>query len=93
MSLELQTKGERQLVLTLLRRLCSNDAYDAATGVDKTKKESIVNLTGGNASPVLAVAMACLAAGAYFLWRGIAAAVWRFDLYPKQIVHSLFGIV
>lgn len=66
-----------QPVLTYLYCLCSNDAYDAATGVDKTKKESIVNLTGGNPSPVLAMAMACLVAGAFSLWCGIAAAVRR----------------
>jgi hypothetical protein len=26
--------------------VCSNDAYDAETGVDKNKKESVVNITG-----------------------------------------------
>jgi hypothetical protein len=25
---------------------CSNDAFDASTGVDETKPESVVNLTG-----------------------------------------------
>lgn len=26
--------------------VCSNDAYDFETGVDKDKKESVVNITG-----------------------------------------------
>jgi hypothetical protein len=26
--------------------LCSNDVYDAETGVDKDKRESVVNMTG-----------------------------------------------
>ena len=41
----------------------SNDAFDAATGVDKTKRESVVNLTGGKKELVLAVANILLVAG------------------------------
>ena len=77
------------LVLTRLPCRCSNDAYDAATGVDKTKKESVVNLTGGNATPVLAVAMACLAAGAVLLWRGIASAVRHSKFVGCACLHAV----
>ena len=52
-SFHLRIPTSVQPLLTCLYCLCSNDAYDAATGVDKTKKESIVNLTGGNPRPVL----------------------------------------
>lgn len=31
---------------TIVFFFCSNDAYDAETGVDKDKKESVVNMTG-----------------------------------------------
>ncbi len=41
----------------------SNDAFDAATGVDKTKRESVVNLTGGKKGLVLGIANVFLAAG------------------------------
>ena len=34
------------LVNTTFILLASNDAYDAETGVDKEKKESVVNMTG-----------------------------------------------
>ncbi|BDA50723.1 probable UbiA prenyltransferase domain-containing protein 1 [Coccomyxa sp. Obi] len=52
----------------------SNDAYDAQTGVDENKEESVVNLTGGNRSGVLALANACLLAGAWLLHAGTKAA-------------------
>jgi hypothetical protein len=32
--------------ITIVFFFCSNDAYDAETGVDKDKKESVVNMTG-----------------------------------------------
>lgn len=41
---------------------CSNDAFDAATGVDEHKHESVVNLTG-NRNGVLLTAKLFLAAG------------------------------
>lgn len=41
----------------------SNDAFDAATGVDKTKRESVVNLTGGKKGLVLLVANIFLLGG------------------------------
>jgi 1,4-dihydroxy-2-naphthoate octaprenyltransferase len=41
----------------------SNDAFDAATGVDKAKRESVVNLTGGKKGLVLLVANAFLLGG------------------------------
>ena len=43
--------------------LHSNDAFDAATGVDKSKRESVVNLTGGKKGLVLAIANLFLVAG------------------------------
>ncbi|EIE20367.1 hypothetical protein COCSUDRAFT_57519 [Coccomyxa subellipsoidea C-169] len=52
----------------------SNDAYDADTGVDQAKEESVVNLTGGNKKGVLALANACLLAGAWLLHTGTKAA-------------------
>ena len=45
---------------------CSNDAFDAETGVDKSKAESVVNLTG-NRKAVLAVANGFLLAGGLLL--------------------------
>jgi 1,4-dihydroxy-2-naphthoate phytyltransferase len=45
----------------------SNDAFDSHTGVDKTKKESVVNLTG-SPTLVLWTANVCLAAGVSLLW-------------------------
>jgi 1,4-dihydroxy-2-naphthoate phytyltransferase len=50
----------------------SNDAFDSHTGVDKTKKESVVNLTG-SPTLVLWTANACLAAGVSLLWYLIAS--------------------
>ena len=52
----------------------SNDAFDATTGVDGDKPESVVNLTG-NRGGVLALANAFLAAGGLLLWRSVSAAV------------------
>ncbi len=56
----------------------SNDAYDAETGVDQAKEESVVNLTGGNKKGVLALANACLLAGAWLLHTGTKAAVCKY---------------
>lgn len=53
----------------------SNDGFDAATGVDKNKAESVVNLTGGKAGPVLLASLGFLAGGALLLHRGISNAV------------------
>ena len=53
---------------------CSNDAFDAATGVDDNKPESVVNLTGDRRG-VLALANAFLAAGGLLLWRTVSSAV------------------
>lgn len=55
----------QRCVLTLLGA-CSNDAFDAETGVDKSKAESVVNLTG-NRKAVLAVANGFLLAGGLLL--------------------------
>ncbi|GBF97481.1 hypothetical protein Rsub_10404 [Raphidocelis subcapitata] len=55
----------------------SNDAFDATTGVDKSKAESVVNLTG-NRTAVLAAAKAFLAAGLWLLGAYVGAANdWR----------------
>lgn len=50
------------LVITWLN--LSNDAYDAETGVDKDKKESVVNMTGSQQG-VLGAAYLCLALGVF----------------------------
>jgi 1,4-dihydroxy-2-naphthoate octaprenyltransferase len=52
---------------------CSNDAFDAETGVDQTKPESVVNLTG-NRTAVLLLSKAFLAAGLLLLGWGISSA-------------------
>lgn len=44
-------------------RPCSNDAFDAATGVDLTKRESIVNLSGSPPGLILLIANAFLLSG------------------------------
>ena len=49
---------------------CSNDAFDAAMGVDGAKAESVVNLTG-NRQGVLWTANAALVAGGFLLWHVI----------------------
>ena len=53
---------------------CSNDAFDAHTGVDGGKAESMVNLTG-NRTGVLLLANAFLLSGGALLWRLISSAV------------------
>lgn len=63
----------------------SNDAFDAATGVDATKAESVVALTGGRAAPVHAAALACLAAGAALLAAGLSAAA---DATPARLLAA-----
>ena len=52
----------------------SNDAFDASTGVDGGKPESVVNLTG-NRKGVLLLANAFLAAGGALLWKTVSSAV------------------
>ncbi|KAG1664632.1 hypothetical protein FOA52_011769 [Chlamydomonas sp. UWO 241] len=49
----------------------SNDAFDAATGVDKSKRESVVNLTG-NRTGVLVAANALLLGGVSLLYALLA---------------------
>jgi 2-carboxy-1,4-naphthoquinone phytyltransferase len=45
----------------------SNDYFDASTGVDRSKPESVVNLLGGNKSLVGRAALACFVTGAGLL--------------------------
>ena len=54
---------------------CSNDAFDAGTGVDTptSKPESIVNLLGGNWQGVLLASFACLIGGVSILMRHVTA--------------------
>ncbi|MCO5548985.1 hypothetical protein L7F22_002450 [Adiantum nelumboides] len=52
--------GSAVLIIAWLN--LSNDAYDAETGVDKGKRESVVNMTGSREA-VLVSAYACLALG------------------------------
>lgn len=52
---------------------CSNDAFDASTGVDQHKAESVVNLTG-NRIGVLLLSKLFLLAGLGLLGSSIAAA-------------------
>lgn len=59
----------------------SNDAWDAGTGVDVAKPESVVNLLGGRVLPVHAASLAALAAGVAWLGGALegagCAAAWR----------------
>lgn len=48
-------------------RACSNDYFDADTGVDESKPESVVNLTG-NRFLVGSAAVAFFALGTGLLW-------------------------
>ncbi|EFJ37116.1 hypothetical protein SELMODRAFT_67325, partial [Selaginella moellendorffii] len=59
------------LVITWLN--LSNDAFDADTGVDKNKKESVVNITGSQRGVLLA-SVACLAFGCAGLLRAALVA-------------------
>lgn len=59
--------GSAVLVIAWLN--LSNDAYDAETGADKGKRESVVNMTGSREA-VLVSAYACLALGIGGLIRG-----------------------
>ena len=52
----------------------SNDAWDAGTGVDAAKAESIVNLLRGRVLPVHLASLAALAAGISWLSSALAAA-------------------
>eukprot|EP00873_Tetraselmis_striata_P046226 jgi/Tetstr1/466490/TSEL_010997.t1 len=51
----------------------SNDAFDADTGVDSTKPESVVNLLGGNKARVLLLANLALAAGVAVMAHSMAS--------------------
>jgi 1,4-dihydroxy-2-naphthoate octaprenyltransferase len=51
---------------------CSNDAFDATTGVDVTKPESVVNLTG-NWPLVFWLSIAFLVAGVSLMGRLVTA--------------------
>lgn len=64
----------------------SNDAYDAETGVDKEKKESVVNMTGSREG-VLASAYGCLLFGIMGLLRG------GWQAQNMQIVALLAGAI
>lgn len=59
---------------------CSNDAFDAAKGVDGAKAESVVNLTG-NRQGVLWTANLALVVGGLLLWRVIKQVVCPFAIY------------
>ena len=63
--------------------MCSNDAFDAETGVDKSKAESVVNLTG-NRKVVLAIANGFLVAGGLLLHSVTKAAVSSQQSYEIQ---------
>ena len=52
----------------------SNDVFDSSTGVDKTKPESVVNLTGSRGR-VLAVAVALLISGTGLLFHLLSSVV------------------
>lgn len=72
----------------------SNDGFDAATGVDKNKAESVVNLTGGRAGPILAVSFALLAVGAWLLYLGFSPAVQNQPLICVRVDFAarVFGL-
>ena len=52
----------------------SNDVFDSTTGVDKTKPESVVNLTGSR-KRVLLVAVALLLSGGGLLFKLLSTVV------------------
>jgi 1,4-dihydroxy-2-naphthoate phytyltransferase len=60
----------------------SNDVFDSTTGVDKTKPESVVNLTGSR-TKVMVVAVACLFAGTALLFSLLASV-------PNPLVPKMF---
>ncbi|KAJ7519512.1 hypothetical protein O6H91_20G042400 [Diphasiastrum complanatum] len=64
----------------------SNDAYDAETGVDKEKEESLVNIIG-NQSGVLVAAYVCLFLGLFGLAWG------AFQAGDVRIVGLLFAAI
>ena len=66
----------------------SNDAFDAETGVDAAKAESVVNLLRGNRRGVLAASNACLLGGAALLSRAIASAVRTCPSCPPGLLRS-----
>lgn len=68
------TRAAAGAVLVIAWLNLSNDAWDAATGVDAAKRESVVSLLGGAAAPVHAAAVAALAGGAVLLRSALAAA-------------------
>jgi len=73
----------------------SNDAWDASTTVDATKPESVVNLMGGNAKVVHAMAWAALLAGAGLLYAACAASgnplSWKLLLGATALGHAYQG--
>lgn len=64
----------------------SNDAYDAETGVDKGKKESVVNMTGSREG-VLVAAYTCLVLGII----GLVTGSWQ--VQNMQVVALLLGAI
>ena len=65
---------------------CSNDAFDAAMGVDKDKAESVVNLTQ-NRLGVLWTANVFLVAGAALLWQVISRMVRKSaEFYVEELM-------
>ncbi len=75
-----------QRCVSTLLDACSNDAFDAETGVDKSKAESVVNLTG-NRKAVLAVANGFLLAGGLFLHNATKLAVGLTTELRELIQH------
>ena len=64
--------------------LSSNDAFDAAVGIDGDKAESVVNLTG-NRLAVLWTANAFLAAGVALLWQNVKQVVSPCHLAASKV--------
>lgn len=68
---------------------CSNDAFDADTGVDSTKPESVVNLLGGNKARVLLLANLALAAGVAVMAHSMASVVSRQRMAVRRSVFRM----
>ena len=66
----------------------SNDAFDAETGADVDKAESVVALTG-NRRAVLAAANVALLSGIFLLGRAVADSVRTQCLLLHQSHHQL----
>lgn len=74
--------------------VCSNDAYDAETGVDKDKKESVVNMTGRYAQYVRCINSAQSPAEFWpfdTLWLIVRRARLQLMSFHLELIEALFN--